>query len=488
MPTSHRERSVLALPSARTFDRNLCFPCRLRVRTLLPINPLLGCRQLVELAYEHEEDELSIRSLLALRPLTEVRPLFEELAERELNLQIRDLQARTVAMQSLSEGKDSLPDLREILERLRALNGLDVAPLFERYHLRLAELYYRKGRRTEFAVLRQAHIENKLLERRYRALQQQLRAAHARGRDVVALFRQLREAKRIWVMTENKLGSMWEPKTKVEAFLESMRLKLLAVLRNPQRYLQHPQRFEKLERRLVFLNQELERDNDMHHAILQYAQHTASVRCDFHFLLGKAEEELRALGRLEAAKRDPSAELFASRATAAIVTILKHYRELLGEPLLSELSVNADQLLVVPISLLERKRFAVDAIDLYRKRPAAADKHAAQAVAYARQGYSIDLERVTDPHALASVVLQYLNGITGGLLPHALLQVGDADEPQPARLFRAAQLFKQLPNARLVQIRLLFSHLRIVAKHWKSNHMTTEAIAAVFAPILFKQY
>jgi hypothetical protein len=473
--------------------------------------PLQACHQLVELVYEHEEggEELSIRSLLALRPVEEARLLFQGLSEAELdlrirdlearstplhglsegqeNVQIRDLEARSMPLHGLSEGKDALPDLREILNRLRALNGLDVAPLFQRYHLRLAELYYRKGRRTEFATLRQSHLENKLLEKRYRALQVQLRAVHASGSNVSVQYRQLQEAKRTWVMCENRLGDMWEPKTKVEAFLESMRLKLLAVLRNPKRYLQNPQRFDKLEKRLLFLNQELERDNDMHRAILHYGQHTATVRRDFHLLLGKSEEELRNRGRLEAAKKDPSAELFASRANAAVLTMLKHYRQLLGEPLIPELAVNADQLLAAPIILLQRKRYASEVIDLYRKRTAAADKHAAQAVAYAKQGYSIDLERVTDPHSLAAVVLHYLSGLSGGLLPHALLLVGDADEPLPARLFSAAQLLKHLPSARLVQIRLLFSHLRHVVKHWKTNHMTAEATAAVFAPVLFSR-
>ncbi len=475
------------------------------MRTLLAVAPLVECRSLVEMTYEEGEGgDMSVRDLLALLPLSEARPLFQGLREAVLDMsvrdltaryneaaelregmQVRDLQARHGDVQALSEGKDALPDLREILDRLRRLHGLDVAPLFQRYHLRLAELYYRKGRRTEFETLKQAHLENKLLERRYRATQEKLKEAYGRGADVAALANQLRDAKRTWVLCENKLSDMREPKTKVETFLESMRLKLLAVLRNPARYLQHPARFQKLERRLVILNQELERDNDMHREIGQYSQYAASVRRDFHALLSKAESGLRSAWRNEAAKKDGSAEFFASRTAAAVVMLVKHYRQVLGEPLAPQLALNGEQMLIAPISLIQYRGWHVDVIDLYRKRSTTADKQAAQAAAYAKQGYALDLERVSDPHALAAVVLHHLASIQGGLLPHSLLQVGDADELEATRLFKAAQQLRALPNARLVQIRLLFSHLRSVVKHWKTNHMTAEAIAGVFAPLLF---
>lgn len=117
------------------------------VRELLAVRPLMSAVALVQLVWGDEGPPMTVRDLLAVMPLCDAKTLVLMLGEGAEEMRIRDLQARVTELATLTEAYDAAapPDLRELLERLRALNGLNVGPLGDRVHLRMEELYYRKG-------------------------------------------------------------------------------------------------------------------------------------------------------------------------------------------------------------------------------------------------------------------------------------------------------------------------------------------------------
>jgi hypothetical protein len=465
------------------------------VRTLLAVLPLLDCVALVELNSKTEAAgaSMKIRDLLALLPLNEAVLLFQGMNEAALGMSVRDLVAQTSELQNLREQRDdAMPDLREILERLRALNGLHVAPLFQRYHLRLAELYYRKGRRTEFAPLQRQHLENKVLEQRYRLLLAQLKTAadesrlrgrnttegSARAEELTTLRQAMRESKRIWVVTENRFGDMQEAKTKLEAFLESMRLKLLGVLRNPAKFLQHPQRFQKLEHQIVVLNQELERDNDLYKEMKHYASYTYEARRSFTRKLNKAE------GKMQLAWRFPPSTSGESTMCAAFELLLQNYSKVFGSSPRVVSHAAVDQFLLCPILRLEQAQL-LGTSDLYGKRDPVSDKQAAQIEAYARKAYQLDLSRVSNPHTLTAAVFRALAS-QSALLPNDSLQLGQTSDNEARRIALAQVLVNKMPSSQLITLKVLLSHLLNVLAKSASNKMTLEKMSKTFAPLLFK--
>lgn len=463
--------------------------------------PLLSCTQLVEVKCVEESSDMQIRDLLKVLPLNEARLLLQAIGEsnddlwiRDISgLDIRDLLPSLTEVQSMREIKDeAFPDLREILERLRLLNGLDVAPLFKRYHLRLAELYYRKGRRTEFAPLKQMHLENKQLERRYRSLKAQLKEAHeqnqrnlkeqqkqqqaqqlkmlqSRQESINSIRRSLREEKRIWVLTENHLGDMREGKTKMEAFFESMRLKLLSVLRQPARYLQDPARFQKLEQRILVLNQELERDNDLHREILNYTKHTEDMRRAFNHALTKAEKKLPKLIAL------PIASPQKARQDLALSVLLNNAKAVLGDSISTR---SVPDLVLLPVARLDETK-ALATPGLYRTVEAKCEKQAAQVEVYARSGYAIDLGRVSNPHTLASILIRNVSG----LLPPAFLALANEQENLQARVYGASLAAKLLTKAQQQTIKLVTTHIKKVIA---AQPLQEDALLRVFSETMFE--
>lgn len=275
------------------------------VRDLLALRALLEA-QLVLALVGHEGGALTVRQLYPGD--TPAERLLREVGD---DYRLRDLLAADggTGRALLELGLE--PDLRQLLERMRRLNALSLGEPGHRYHIRLAELYFRRGRALVWTAVEAHHAANKLLERRYRTLKAALADAHTFvAREMLrsaasnrvgerlasrleAALRETREAKREWVLCENGLGDLVQRKSKVEAFLESMRLKLLHVARNPRVYLHDPRRLDKLGRRLAVLNAELERDNDLHEQLARYTAHTAAARLRVETLLLAAEERLR---------------------------------------------------------------------------------------------------------------------------------------------------------------------------------------------------
>lgn len=471
---------------------------------------------LQEVIYENDDEPSGIRDLYALKPLFPAEPLQECIGEMEEGMQIRDIFAQFVDSAALNE-IEFPPDLP--LERLLRLIRWRFPPAVSRYHLRLSELYYRKGRKTEFDVVKNVHMDNKYLEKRYRKLQDKLKDAHthaaqhlktppyAAGRpnnkvvtgyldDIVGMRNEMREAKRKWVLVENRLGELLEPKTKTEVFLESMRLKLLGVLKNPSKYFDNKERFDKLQQRMMVLNQELERDNDLYDGIKHYAEHRRNARMELEALIEKNEDSLRdgfwkaevkrLRDELSLIRNGLTASMYpAERGKVAVEFLLKRYSDIFNPKAATRDTV--DQCLSRPIALIEEKGYIV-VPDLYRFEDPKYVRETSQILNYSGQGYQVDLSRITDPHLLTAVVLRYLRNLPAKLLENTWLDIGNEELDPSARVKTARKLLRALPTTRRVQVEILFAHLHKVEKQWQKNLMTQKGLGLLFGDILIDQH
>lgn len=508
----------------------------MKVRTILPVRDLIQVTVLRELVGPAPSSPVSIRDLLAVRPLLSANALRQLVGEASDPMTIRDLIALDANLKNLVEAGSTKFDAREVLERLRRLLDLEDGSGGQRFHIRLGELYYRRGRATVWDPLQEEHAQRKRLEGRYRAVKQALSDAHAGARlwageragsagrpsekaietrlqQAGDLHASVREAKREWVIAHNALGALREPKTRIEGHLESMRLRLLALLRDPARYLGDGRAVARWDARLANINLELERDDALYARIQLYQRHLAERELVLDQNLARAEHLLRRWAasdqnalvlalRLSSGKSGPGLVDPRLRAKRAVTLLVRLGPKLFPKgPGRAELDI----LLSEPIAMLESQPRRLQTRDLYRKEPV--DRQQTQRVlAYAAAGYQVDLRRVEDPHALAAIVTAWLDSLPAPLLPAELLALGDLQEQSakqkeqkkqgheeqednsPAgHLRQASEAIRRLDGRRRAHLATLLIHLDVVQSHWKDNYMTVDGLADVFAPLLFRR-
>lgn len=493
-----------------------------------------------------------VRDLLALRPLLEGLVLQWRVTEAIEDMSIRDLYPRGADLIQLKDGEglnmrdvfpgpqaelkllkdlQDMPDLKELLERLRKLNGLDLGPTLQRYHIRMAELYYRKGRSTSFEKLKKRHEDNKALEARYRVLKRRLIEAHElfsksrssgvspdkpdshetkRYMDLIAETKtQMHEMKRLWVLAENAYASLHEPKTQIEVYLEAMRLKLLRVVREPEVFLGTAKNVERLERKLRLVNEQLRRDDDLLEEQRQLDQHAAKLRHDLEDLVARADHVLREkvwrreLRRLKQicvrqAMGIPGDSEKNENFRRAIQFLMLHHSKLFRatESSWKGTSGRLSQLLEAPIARLEaNKEVMLDTMKLYAVEDSDRAKKARQIASYADQGYRVNVDNVTDPHLLATMVLEFCRGVPGGLLPKALVKEcaklpnpfgANTEKPSKDVIHRVKHILTNIPSNKRIHVECLFHHLHRVQRHKDNNAMGIQALSYVFAEALFQ--
>ena len=375
------------------------------------------------------------------------------------------------------------------------------------WEIQLRELYYRKGRRTNFSTLTDVHEDNKFLEQRYRDFKSELNALHNHLTELMAGDRvgkpepelveqyqeklikfkeELKESKAAWVKAENKLGSVYEPKTEKEVYFEQMRLKLLRVIDFPEKYLEDPERLHVLQGKVAQLNKELFKDNELWETLKILNKNRRVARHHLEDLLeekrklitkGYFESEIeRLFAIIDDLDSGVSGKERRAHRAAIVRMLIENFEEVF-----ENLPVNykdISQLVSEPAKHIE-KRF-ITTPGLYSKTNYMADQ-VSQIISYSNNGYKLELKEVNDPYVLAQVVKTYFNELGNLILSSNFNELDVKDRVSFVK--KARSFVKALPVVRRSTVAFIFAHFASLGSHANHSKMTAKAIGKIFAPI-----
>ena len=374
------------------------------------------------------------------------------------------------------------------------------------WEMQLRELYYRKGRRTNYKTLSEEHEDNKFLEQRYRNFKQDLNEIYNQLNELLLSNKlgkpdeklvkeyqnkllkykdQLKQAKGAWVKSENKLGSIYEPKTEIEVYFEKMRLKLLRVIDNHQKYTEDPKRLHSLQGKIAQLNKELYRDNELFESVKILRRNRRVARHNLEDLLEKKQKRLRLffyegeINRLYDLIKDLESGVNQKEKRKHRSDIIRFMIENF-DSIFRKIPVSykeISQLVSEPCKQIE-SRFKTKK-DLYLKTEHKPSK-VNQITTYSNNGFKLQLDNVNDAYLLAQVVKNYFNQLGNSILSPSFNEI-DIKNPNAIKICRS--LVSQLPTVRRSTASFIFAHFNLLSQHGNQSNMTPKVLSQIFSPL-----